>query len=481
MLTRLLSRPFARTPRRPIVTATPSRRAGRFSPSLEALDDRLNPAGLSGITLTWAYTGAGDGAWNTAANWTTSNPLHPLPDAGDRLVFPAGTGNIQFDPGAAKDFKLEVDQNWGMVMKTTTGFTATYNSLFGAGTYKTDGTITIGDARVHTTSALFEDGAGAGAGSVTVGSSLGRTAPDLNSTFTIGYNTSTLNQYRMLCNVPMTVNLVGILLLESGILNMGANLTDSGSIQLSGNAVVGAPSINDYAPTGTEIKLTLNAGSIDCYRTATVGLYTESLGGTISVRHGGVPELTFGGPARAVPGVSGKTSGLYVTNSGASTGTVNLGDAELTVTNGAYFNLGRFRLYDDYAGLVNPRPKVTLAETTGSFYFRQTAIQLGAQNDDGEGRLTSTGAITLDGAAIGVDWDITAGSQDNDRWTISGTGASLTLLNNNTAVATKFGTNPNPGFCYFLLAPANAITGDYPMMSGVGHDDVGGVRRFRIT
>jgi len=53
----------------------------------EALEDRVTPA-----TLTWL--GAVDGLWSQPGNWSTTDATHPVPQAGDALVFPAIAGNL---------------------------------------------------------------------------------------------------------------------------------------------------------------------------------------------------------------------------------------------------------------------------------------------------------------------------------------------------------------------------------------------------
>src|ERR1043166_7616764 len=52
----------------------------------ETLEDRVTPA-----TLTW--TGAVDGLWSHAGNWTTDDVTRPVPQDGDAIVFPAQVGN----------------------------------------------------------------------------------------------------------------------------------------------------------------------------------------------------------------------------------------------------------------------------------------------------------------------------------------------------------------------------------------------------
>src|SRR5262249_33110365 len=52
----------------------------------EPLEDRITPA-----TLTW--TGAVDGLWSHAGNWSTTDMAHPVPQAGDNIVLPQGAAN----------------------------------------------------------------------------------------------------------------------------------------------------------------------------------------------------------------------------------------------------------------------------------------------------------------------------------------------------------------------------------------------------
>ena len=210
-------------------------------PSLESLETRITPS-----TMTW--TGATNGDWMTAGNWSSDK----APQAGDDLVFPANSSNLNvvndFPANTAFNSITIQAQNYSLTgnpVTVTTKLAATYSSGSSSDAINTD--VVSGTVGVSTGGILNLVGAISGSAGLNVS---GGGTLDLSGTNT--YTGTTIAAGATI----LVDSSAGAVQASSGVI--GGNGTVGNLTSVGGTVSPGHPEIPNVLQAGS---LTLDANS----------------------------------------------------------------------------------------------------------------------------------------------------------------------------------------------------------------------------
>jgi autotransporter-associated beta strand protein len=386
---------------------------------------------VAAVVKTW--TGALDGNWNTAGNWSPSG----VPAAGDDLVFPTGAANLTMTNG------ISAGRSFNSITFTGSGYSVTGNSITLAGPINASvasGTNTIGIAvaatavrtiTVDSGTTLVMDGVisgtnggliKAGAGTLTLGG-----ANTCTGAVTVNAGTLNLNNSGALCSGDFTLA-GGTTVLQADLTFAGSWINNGGSFTHGGFAVTFAGTSKTIDGTSSTAfgPLVVTTGSVTMNNSNTATSLTFANNNVASsFSHGGSASLTVAGDVTINQASGGGVAHAWNVSGGSAT--VN-GSLTFNVTAN---NAGRV------ARLAITGGSVLLH---GDLVFNNTLLAANSAIDmsGGAGTLRLRGAVTLNTLAT-----LTAGT--SSKVVYEGTGnqtvaMSSTFVYNTLEIAKPSGT-----------------------------------------